>query len=188
MELILVIIIIGLLCLILRSLRKPKRRIQEQYTPPPAPRPFNAKARIATPVRKIIQGRAYVVDGDTVIIQKTQIRLFGVDAPEMNHPYGIKAKWALFNLCKGEVIRAEITDLDHYGRTVAICRLPDGRDLAAEMVKCGLAIDWPKYSGGKYTPFEVKDARRKMWLADARQKGRMYVWDHYEARQAAKSA
>ena len=82
-----------------------------------------------------------MVDGDGLIILKTQIRLFGIDAPELNHPYGKNAKWALVSLCKGQTIRAEVTAQDVHGRTVARCYLPDGRDLSAEMVKLGMAID-----------------------------------------------
>ncbi|MGY9048776.1 hypothetical protein P775_00370 [Puniceibacterium antarcticum] len=146
-----------------------------------APKPFDH--RTATPAQEVLTGQAYVVDGDTITIQKTQIRLFGVDAPEMNHPYGKKAKWALVSLCKGQPIRAEITEKDQYGRTVAKCYLPDGRDLSAEMVKLGLAIDWAKFSGGAYRALETSDARKKMWLADARQKGQMHVWKKFEASQ-----
>ena len=130
-----------------------------------------------------MSGAAYVVDGDTIRINKTQIRLFGVDAPEIDHPYGKKAKWALVSLCKGQTIRAEVTEKDAHGRTVARCYLPDGKDLSAEMVQMGLAIDWPKSSGGKYLSLETPDARKKLWLADARQKGRMHVWEKFEARQ-----
>ncbi|MGR3636728.1 MAG: hypothetical protein ACU0BK_12510 [Shimia sp.] len=43
-----------------------------------------------------------------------------------------------------------------------------------------MAIDWPKFSGGIYTHLETPDARKKLWLADARQKGRMHVWKKYE--------
>jgi len=178
--------VIGLVvCLILRT--STNHPIAKDATPKPQ-RPFNAKAKVSPPTRRTIEGPAYVVDGDTIRIKQTQIRLFGVDAPEMNHPFGKKAKWALVGLCKGNVVKAEITDQDIHGRTVAICRLADGRDLSAEMVKCGLAIDWPKYSGGRYKSLEVSDARKKMWLADARQKGRMHVWEKYEARQATASA
>lgn len=147
------------------------------------PRPFQAKSAQKAVPRTVIQGRAYVTDGDTITIQKTQIRLFGIDAPELNHPYGQKSKWAMLRLCKGQEIRAEITDIDAYGRTVAKCFLPDGRDLSAELVKQGLAIDWPKFSGGLYRDLEVPNIRKKLWLADARQKGRMHVWEEYEARQ-----
>lgn len=142
--------------------------------------PFDAKSARPRPTTQIILGPAYVIDGDSVVIRKTQVRLFGVDAPEMNHPYGKKAKWALVSLCKGQTVRAEVTEIDAYGRTVAKCYLPDGRDLSAEMVKLGLAIDWPKFSGGKYQTIETPDARTKLWLADARQKGRMHVWEQFD--------
>jgi endonuclease YncB( thermonuclease family) len=131
---------------------------------------------------RIIEGPARIIDGDTIVIKKTQIRLFGIDAPELEHPYGQKAKWAMARLCKGHRIRAEIVEEDGYGRTVAKCFLPDGQDLSAELVQQGLAIDWPKFSGGKYSRLETPGVRKKLWLADARQKGRMHVWAKFEAR------
>ena len=146
-------------------------------------RPYDAKSTRPLPWGRVTKGFAYVVDGDTVVIKKTQIRLFGIDAPEINHPYGQKAKWALVSLCKGQTIRAEIIEQDNYGRTVARCYLQDGRDLSAEMVKLGLAIDWPKFSDGEYRALEVHDARKKLWLADARQKGRIHVWKQFQAKQ-----
>ena len=60
-----------------------------------------------------------------------------------------------------------------YDRSAATCYLPDGRDLSAEMVKAGMAIDWAKYSGGKYRALEVEGIRKKLWRCDARQRGRM---------------
>ncbi len=150
--------------------------------------PFDAKSATSHPSKYEVQGSAYIVDGDTLVIQKIQIRLFGIDAPEMNHPYGIKAKWALVSLCKGQAVRAEFTEEDAYGRTVAICCLPDGRDLSAEMVKLGLAIDWPKFSKGRYSSLETPNVRKKLWLADARQKGRMHVWDQFEAKAKARTS
>lgn len=158
--------------------------IRPTQTPPSKPRVFDEKSARHLTQPRVLSGPAYVADGDTIRIGKTQVRLFGIDAPELNHPYGKKAKWALHGLCKGQIIRAEITEEDEYGRTVARCFLEDGRDLSAEMVKLGLAIDWPKFSGGCYRPFEVPDVRKKLFLANARQKGRMHVWDRFEARQA----
>lgn len=150
--------------------------------------PFDAQSAEKQPNETFLQGPAYIVDGDTLVIQKTQIRLFGVDAPELDHPHGKNAKWALVTLCKGETIRAEVSEQDAYGRTVAKCYLQDGRDLSAEMVKLGLAIDWPKFSGGQYGALEVPGVRKKLWLADARQKGRMHVWERFEAQNGSRSA
>ena len=147
-------------------------------------RPFDEKSARQQPSNTTLKGLAYVVDGDTLIIKKTQVRLFGVDAPEINHPYGQKAKWALVSLCKGQIVQAETIEQDNHGRTVARCYLQDGRDLSAEMVKLGLAIDWPKFSDGEYRALEVPGIRKKLWLADARQKGRIHVWKQFEAKQS----
>ncbi|SMX40591.1 hypothetical protein MAA8898_02186 [Maliponia aquimaris] len=111
------------------------------------------------------------------------MRLFGIDAPEMDHPYGKQAKWAMVKLCKGHLITAEIVDEDAHGRTVARCLLPDGRDLSAELVKQGLALDWPKYSGGKYRGLETEGVRKKLWRAAVRQQGRAELWDKYPTAQ-----
>lgn len=184
-------VFVGLLILVFRSTRgqrdappPPTARI-EQLRPRNRQRRASFDAPSARPLmeKEILTGAAYITDGDTIKIKKTQIRLFGIDAPELNHPYGKKAKWALHTLCKGHMVRAEITEKDEYGRTVARCYLPDGRDLSAEMVKQGMAIDWPKFSGGQYRHLETPDARKKLFLADARQKGRMHVWEEFDARQ-----
>ena len=120
-----------------------------------------------------IKGRCYIVDGDTITIGKATIRLAGIDAPEMDQPFGKAAKWALFELCKGQVIIAEMDDHQSYERNVATCRLPDGRDLSAEMVKLGLALDWHKFSGGKYRHLEPEGVRKKLWRVDAKHKGKL---------------
>ncbi|NEX45933.1 thermonuclease family protein [Pseudotabrizicola algicola] len=118
-------------------------------------------------------GRCYVIDGDTVEISGFRIRLAGIDAPEMDHPYGAAAKWALVKLCKGQEVRAVFDGSKSHDRTVATCLLPDGRDLSEEMVKAGLAIDWPKFSGGRYRQHEPEGIRKKLWRCDARQRGKL---------------
>lgn len=190
------LIFLGMIFLVARFVSRENSGSKRARTPPPfqtprtpklvvgspsqQPGPFDAGTAKHLKTSKVVQGKAWVTDGDTIVINKTQIRLFGIDAPEIDHPFGQKAKWAMVKLCKGHKIKAVVTDVDHYGRTVACCILPDGRDLSAELVKMGLAIDWPKYSGGKYRHLEVPGARRRLWLADARQKGKMYLWEQFE--------
>ena len=171
----------GLLRLLLR-LFLPRRRVRPQYRPVPprgmAPPQFPARQDETTPLYArrrmpaVISGRAYVVDGDSIIIDKVMVRLAGIDAPELDQPYGQNAKRALIQLCKGQIIQATVDDQDHFDRTVATCHLPDGRDLSAEMVTCGMALDWPKFSGGRYRALEPAGIRNKLWRVDARQKGR----------------
>jgi micrococcal nuclease len=170
-----------------RRATPPKQSNSQRASSPIGARPFDSETSHAIKHQRILEGPAYVTDGDTITIQKTQVRLFGIDAPELNHPYGKNAKWALVRLCKGHHIRAEVLEEDDYGRTVARCTLPDGRDLSQQMVQDGHALDWPKFSGGKYSPFEVAGIRKKLWLADARQKGRMHVWEKFEAGQRVKN-
>lgn len=120
---------------------------------------------------EVLHGRCWVIDGDTIVIDNVRLRIAGIDAPELDHPWGQRSKWALVQLCKGQTVTARITPELSYDRMVAQCFLPDGRDLAAELVRCGLALDWPKFSGGKYRHLEPPDARRRLWRANARQRG-----------------
>jgi micrococcal nuclease len=120
-----------------------------------------------------IRGRCWVIDGDTIDVDGTRLRLAGIDAPELDHPYGRNAKRFLIRLCQGQTIRAVMEGDQTYGRMVGTCYLQDGRDLSAEMVRAGLAIDWRKFSGGKYRHLEPEGVRKRLWRCDARQKGRM---------------
>lgn len=117
-----------------------------------------------------LSGKCYIFDGDTIVINHIHIRLAGIDAPELDQPYGQSSKWALHKLCKGQVITARINGELSHNRLVATCHLPDGRDIAAELVRQGLALDWPLFSGGRYLQCEPPDARRKLWKTALRQK------------------
>lgn len=123
--------------------------------------------------QQIIKGHCWVIDGDTIVINKVHIRLAGIDAPELDHPYGQNAKRTLMALCRGQVVTAITDGSFSHDRAVATCRLEDGRDLSAEMVRAGLALDWRKFSGGRYRTLEADGIRKKLWRVDARQKGRM---------------
>ncbi|WP_232830836.1 thermonuclease family protein [Tropicimonas sp. IMCC34011] len=115
-----------------------------------------------------------MIDGDTIVIQKTHIRLAGIDAPELQDPWGKKAKFAMVALCKGQVIKAVIQEGMTYDRVVAKCYLPDGSDLSAELVKQGLALDWKKFSGGAYRHLEPAGIRKKLWRVDAKHRGKLF--------------
>ena len=145
-------------------------------SPRPTPSPPPASVKHSPEHETTLTGKCYVVDGDTIRIGKVSIRLAGIDAPELDHPWGKKAKWELVQLCKGEVITAEIEPEMSYDRVVATCFLPDGRDLSAEMVRVGLALDWTKFSGGRYAHLEPEGARKKHWKAAAKQRGHMQVF------------
>ena len=76
-----------------------------------------------------ISGNATVVDGDTLTIGETRIRLHGIDAPEARQSCrrggvdwlcGAEATETLRNLVVERVVTCFETDRDQYGRTVAV--------------------------------------------------------------------
>jgi len=125
-----------------------------------------------------IAGRASVVDGDTIEIHGTRIRLWGIDAPESDqlcrggdselYRCGQKAASAL--ACLFFAIQRPVIctpkDRDQYGRIVAMCKIGDpGPDIARWMVSNGHALDWPQYSSGQYAEAQhrAEEAGAGMW-------------------------
>ncbi len=149
------------------------RLLLRLVTAPFRARPGRARRRRgrAAPGRVVI-GRARVIDGDTIDIGGVRIRLAGIDAPEVSHRQGRRAKRLLARLCRRKTVTARIMPGKTYGRHVAICYLPDGRDLSAVMVRRGLALDWEAYSGGTYRSFEPWLARLLLWRVAIKQRRR----------------
>lgn len=93
-----------------------------------------------------------VLDGDTFTLkgQSRRIRVWGLDAPEWDHAGGSAATAKMRGLIAGQTLRCQVLDMDRYGRFVAQCFLPDGRDIAAEMIRTGAATEYCRYSRGYY--------------------------------------
>ena len=94
-----------------------------------------------------------VLDGDTFTLkgQSRRIRVWGLDAPEWDHAGGSAATATMTSLIAGQTLRCQVLDMDRYGRFVAQCFLPDGRDIAAEMIRSGAATEYRRYSRGYYS-------------------------------------
>jgi hypothetical protein len=79
-----------------------------------------------------------VVDGDTINLDGTKYRIWGIDAAETKQACadgwmaGKEASAAMVELTRGHAITCEAKA--KYGRTVALCRA-DGQDLGAAMVE-----------------------------------------------------
>jgi endonuclease YncB( thermonuclease family) len=111
-----------------------------------------------------------VIDGDTIEIHGTRVRLFGIDAPEHDQlcsdRYGARyrcgqvASNALAGFIGRQAVACVEVDRDRYRRTVAVCSVGQV-DLADWLVRAGLAIDWPRYSKGDYAPTEAGRALTK---------------------------
>ena len=63
---------------------------------------------------KTFTGSARVVDGDTIEIGITHIRLHGIDTPEPAQPQGKEASRTLARLTEGKEVRCEGTERDHH--------------------------------------------------------------------------
>jgi len=121
-------------------------------------------------------GQASIIDGDTLEIHGTRIRLWGIDAPEssqfcrgqdsLQYRCGAKAANDLAAFINGRLVKCVPVSLDRYGRTVAICTA-GGIDLADWLIRNGLALDWPQYSKGKYSEAqrEAEHAGRGLWAS-----------------------
>ncbi|MGV7212512.1 thermonuclease family protein [Bradyrhizobium sp. UFLA05-112] len=119
-------------------------------------------------------GQASVIDGDTLEIHGSRIRLFGIDAPESNqlcrdaesdlYRCGQKVANALYEFIAHRPVECVEVDRDRYGRSVAVCTV-DNVDIADWIVRSGLALDWPQYSKGSYVSSqdEARHHQRGLW-------------------------
>lgn len=97
---------------------------------------------------EIIAGPASVIDGDTLEMTGTRIRLIGIDAPESAQSCTRKGKpWAcgkeatatLREIIGSAKLTCTAQGTDAYGRTLAVCATPVF-DVGREMVRRGMAV------------------------------------------------
>lgn len=123
-----------------------------------------------------IIGRASVIDGDTIEIAGESIRLNGIDVPERAQPCqdaggksyrcgAVTANTLDQYLSQSRPTRCVFVERDRYGRFVGDCFRADGVNVAAWLVRNGLALDWPRYSQGAYAREEAaaKADRIGLW-------------------------
>ena len=113
---------------------------------------------------KIILGKAKVIDGDTIKINKKKIRLFGIDAPEKNqickkiymnflifnfqkdYKCGERSTLALSKKLKNKKVKCILEDnKDKYKRNIGTCYIKN-QDINAWLVKNGYALAYRRYS------------------------------------------
>lgn len=120
-----------------------------------------------------ITGTAQVVDGDTIVIGASRIRLEGIDAPEAAQtckaerlgtwPCGAEATRQLSRLVRDRLVACRHRGLDTYGRILGVCRIGD-LDINAHMIRQGLAWAFVRYSTTYVAvEAEARGARRGIW-------------------------
>lgn len=94
----------------------------------------------------VICERPGVIDGDTFrCADRTRVRVWGLDAPELATPAGPASMRAMATMLAGQTLTCQRKGKSH-DRVVARCTLPDGRDIAAEMIRQGQGREWVKFS------------------------------------------
>ncbi len=105
-----------------------------------------------------VTGPARVVDGDTIWIGETKIRLWAIDAPETKQechrdgqPWkcGVAATEHLSMFIRSKPVTCEDRGTDRYKRMIGKCSV-DGLDIGAEMIEKGMAMPYWNYGGDYY--------------------------------------
>jgi endonuclease YncB( thermonuclease family) len=126
-----------------------------------------------TPPEPAMVGKAWVIDGDTINMSGTHIRLQGIDAPESDQPCtdakgktwpcGRAAANELRAHIRGEELTCHRKAIDKYQRVVAVCTLPDGSDVNAWMVREGWAVAYGFADTYESEEAEARAANRGIW-------------------------
>ena len=132
-------------------------------------------------------GSVQVVDGDSLRRGDTDIRLYGIDAPEYRqscrdkhgteYSCGKQSANALRRLVKGQEVSCSSIETDRYGRAVAVCKVGD-LEINGEMVRLGWAVAYSRHSPSYVrAEAEAKNAKRGIWA------GTFETPEDYRARQ-----
>lgn len=112
-----------------------------------------------------LRGPARVIDGDGLEIADRDVRLQGINAPELGTDSGRAARDHLAEIVAGRVVVCtRAPRRDRYRRFLGRCEVDDD-DLATRMVRDGYATDWACCSGGEHAAdqADAEDARRGLW-------------------------
>ncbi|MGA7167138.1 MAG: thermonuclease family protein [Pseudolabrys sp.] len=131
--------------------------------------------RETTPPR--VMASVYVVDGDSLRAGDEDIRLVGIDAPELRQTCrdGHGREWSCGRAAKARLaalvaqgdVACTSRGRDRYGRTLAVCSARNVPDLGETMVREGYAINFAiDYGGYPAAEREAQSARSGVWQGD----------------------
>jgi endonuclease YncB( thermonuclease family) len=103
--------------------------------------------------QEAVAGMAQVIDGDSLRLDGRDIRIAGIDAPELRqgcrnsagtYPCGDVARRALGDMLAGRTVTCRLSGRDRYGRDLASCDA-GGADVGATLVRRGYAVGYRRY-------------------------------------------
>ncbi len=105
-----------------------------------------------------------VIDGDSLRFlsggSEIEMRLQGIDSPELDQDFGERARMRLYQLTEGQAARCVQTGTDRYGRTLADVYIGH-RNLAHILLAEGLAWHFIRYSDDELMAGLEQDARKE---------------------------
>jgi micrococcal nuclease len=113
-----------------------------------------------------------IKDGDTVVVidslnTQTTLRLAEVDCPEKNQPFGTKAKQFTSDQVYLKTVKYVVTDIDRYGRSIAMIYYDNNKYLSAEIIRAGMGWHYKKYSKSiELAEIEIQAQKEKsgLWI------------------------
>ncbi|SVC86412.1 uncharacterized protein METZ01_LOCUS339266 [marine metagenome] len=119
-----------------------------------------------------VEGKARVVDGDTIVINEDRIRLHGIDAPEqiqtclvanIEWQCGVEATEALERMIAEQKVHCLGQKRDRYKRLIAVC-YAGLVNLNRQMVSEGWALVYRRYSDDYISEeMEARNSKRGVW-------------------------
>ncbi len=118
----------------------------------------------SVPVADEVETLPRTLNGNTLMVAGEKVRLWGIAAPSQDTEAGSQAAEALEALVADHAIACD-PQYRSDEVLVAICWLPDGSDIGAELVRLGWAFDEPSLSTRAYDVLEDEAAsnRRGLW-------------------------
>lgn len=120
------------------------------------------------PVTSEITGTVHVIDGSTIHVNNARatvkVRLLGIAAPAIQEEGGKEAAAVLSKVGENKPVRCVLEGKKIQNLEAGICYV-DGKDIAAAVVRAGLARDCPALSNGRYWAIERPEAQ-KLLLPD----------------------
>lgn len=108
-------------------------------------------------------GFPVAVDGDTIKLNGTALRIYGLDAEELTEPNGFRARDGMTAILRNTTyVKCYLTGQTSYNRQISVCYNDKGQDLAMLMVRDGYALDCTRYSGGRYREYEPVNIRNTL--------------------------
>lgn len=125
-----------------------------------------------------------VKDGDSLMVARTrekrveEVRLHGIDAPELGQPWGIQARAALRRLAEGRPVLVETMGRDRYGRWLGRVHVgPTELNLALVADGHAWAVRGYGASGQALKAHrEARTARRGLWALPPEQRLPPATW------------